>query len=84
MDNNLKPCPFCGAPASLTPTRLWMNDTYLVKCRKCGATGGRVLVGLHMLSHGESDKMLTSEDAAREAVRVWNNRSASRIDFMQT
>lgn len=77
MDNQLKPCPFCGGEAIFNMREL--DESYgarigfWIMCTKCHATNpdSKGVVTVRIGSNGE---MYTERDDRPKAIEVWNRR----------
>lgn len=70
MENELKPCPFCGAPAEI---RVYLasngKKSYTVRCKNmCAVTCGHVKNGRWRAT------------LKREAIETWNRRTNENED----
>ena len=63
MNEELKPCPFCGGGAEMSQGRFDGKDTSYVMCKKCAARGEFFVV---------SPKYASNE----KAVKAWNRRTS--------
>ena len=68
MQNELKPCPFCGGEAEINIRKQCYghgeyHDEYFVKCKSCGARSGFEVV--YYLSSKECEEAVTKK---------WNRR----------
>lgn len=68
-DMRIKPCPFCGGEGRLVKEyesgHGYCIDEHVVRCRECGAYGGRT-------STYGNDK--PAEELKKEAIDMWNTR----------
>lgn len=74
----LKPCPFCGGEAEIIHSNLYMDEIVRVKCKKCSAGSGFVMID-HPLLSGRTGKLdettrYTRHQAEEKAVAAWNRR----------
>lgn len=78
--SELKPCPFCGSKAAIEQTGYGTtnndscNLSFLIKCRKCGATvpDSCGFISLNLSSDGELN---TWHDDRKRAIEAWNRRA---------
>lgn len=77
MDNNLKPCPFCGASATIRKSTVYLDVIYFAECTKCRAKVRWFFVGHPTIEHGMlAEKTRYTEDQAiQEATKAWNRRA---------
>ena len=73
MDNELKPCPFCGGRAYLERSHRAFIDAEttkvtFVRCTVCNARSGRV----NIADYGRTS---SSIEASNKAVAAWNRRA---------
>ncbi len=61
MNEDLKPCPFCGGTPKLIPRGLFVTDGYRVMCVNCG--------------YWADSGFETGEKAKKLVVSMWNRRT---------
>lgn len=77
----LKPCPFCGAPAELKEVRNYRTTGWRVHCSAGCASSTPVWVDLPAVGgDGQIDSSTwhTSDQAAKLAIDTWNRRKGER------
>ncbi len=72
---NLKECPFCGAPAQLIKGQIYNSDVYRVECPRCCASAARAHIGTYLWYYGKQNVTFTDEQARQQAINNWNCRS---------
>lgn len=77
MNNDLKPCPFCGSTAELRAARSYVSDGWRVWCTKCRIGTTPVWIDHPLLTSKGLDESTryTREQAAGIAVGMWNRRA---------
>ena len=71
LENDLKPCPFCGSPARTRGVFAYMSSGVMVQCQQCTCCTTPRYPGHNYLT-GED---MTLEQSARDAAKIWNQRT---------
>lgn len=77
MPNELKPCPFCGGEAKIGDYMTYSYAGKHIKCTKCSARSGFVLINApKLIGDGILDESTryTKEEAIEIAIEAWNRR----------
>lgn len=74
MQNELKPCPFCGGKAEIRRCKLYLDEAIQVHCTQCGTSQPKEIPNHRMYSYGE-EMFLTEKMATEKMMSRWNRRA---------
>lgn len=78
MQNELKPCPFCGGEAEIKPNNIYMEKGLCVRCKShgCNVHTMTVLYDCTYIQYdGKADVYVTKEIAEKRVTKKWNRRA---------
>lgn len=80
MDEELKPCPFCGGKAKVKATKKeHIGFTIWCACESCEC--GARTVGFCPDTNREDDTLENIERCKKRAIKAWNRRASNGTDY---
>lgn len=75
MNNELKPCPFCGGTkVKIDCKTIGSRETYSVRCNKCHARGGTYGITIRKSQMSYEAIVQCRDSAKQKALEEWNTR----------
>lgn len=79
MDEELKPCPFCGGKAKVKATKKeHIGFTIWCACESCEC--GARTVGFCPDTNREDNTLENIERCKKKAIKAWNRRTSNGVD----
>ena len=76
MQNELKPCPFCGGEAEIHIQPVCGEKGVCVRCKKCKSRSKFDYFDCtYQYYHGEENVFISKERATKDIVKLWNRRA---------